>query len=189
MVPYTVTLSARQRIGSRAAILWIAAVLLLPVLGCGEGASTGLLPASFIADSTECFVPTEAEEWAARVIDLTNEERLAVGLPPLATNTLLARIAGDYACEMIENDFFDHVSPVTGSTVGSRALQYGYFFRKVGENLAGGQTSPEQVISEWMNSEGHRANILDEDFIEIGVSVRAGGYYKWYWVQEYGLPR
>lgn len=101
----------------------------------------------------------------------------------------MTRLSSDYACEMIEGNYFEHTDPVTGSTVGSRALQANYYFKKVGENLAGGFTSPEETMTQWMDSPGHRANILDPDFIEMGASVRTGGSYRWYWVQEFGLPR
>jgi len=172
-----------------AAVLSLVAGVLAAAAGC-EGPSSEILAGTAGSDNAYiCFVPLEADEWAARVIELVNDERARDGKPPVSANAVLTRIAEDYACEMIEGDFFDHVSPITGSTVGSRALQYGYYFRKVGENLAGGQASPEQVMSEWMASDGHRANILDEDFVDIGVAVRTGGEYRIYWVQEFGLPR
>jgi uncharacterized protein YkwD len=163
--------------------------LLLAATGCGQGPGTAVLSGTFVAPSNQCGVPAEAEQYATRVIELVNEERANQSLPSLATNAILADMATSYACEMIEGDFFDHVSPVTGSTVGSRALQAGYYFKKVGENLAGGQTSPEQVMSEWMASTGHKENILDKDFVEMGAVVRTGGSYNWYWVQEFGFPR
>ena len=177
-------------LGRMAAISLLAA-LLVGAAGC-EGPSTGILGVAAdndaLLDST-CAPPLVAEEWVARVIELVNDERALQGLSPLSATAILTNIAEDYACEMIEGSFFDHISPVTGSTVGSRALQYGYMFRKVGENLAGGQESPEQVLSEWMDSPGHRANILDADYTEMGAAVRLGGEFGIYWVQEFGLPR
>lgn len=168
------------------------AVILLVVMGmaaagCNQGPGTTVLSGQFTASG--CGVPAEAEQYATRVVEMVNEERANQGLAPLSTNAVLADMATSYACEMIEGDFFDHTSPVTGSTVGSRALQAGYYFKKVGENLAGGQTTPEQVMSEWMASPGHKQNILDQDFVEMGTVVRTGGSYGWYWVQEFGLPR
>jgi len=180
------SLSSLHPCASTGRLICALAVLLLMV-GCGDAGSEILGGAA--TTDYHCITPLVAEEWAARVVQLTNEARAEEGLPPLSVNAILTRIAEDYACEMIEGGFFAHESPITGSTVGSRALQYGYYFRKVGENLAGGQESPEQVMSEWMDSPGHRANILDEDFIDIGVAVRMGGEYRIYWVQEFGLPR
>ncbi len=156
------------------------------VVGCGQNPSDAVLGQAFVS---QCGIPPEAEQYATRIVELVNEERMSQGLPPVTTNAVLTDMASNYACEMIDGDFFDHTSPITGSTVGSRALQAGYFFKKVGENLAGGQTSPEQAMSEWMASPGHRENILDRDFIEMGTAVRTGGNYGWYWVQEFGLPR
>ncbi len=174
----------------RAAVVTVAMLAALAAAGCEPGPSAGgVLGENFTAETNECFVPAEAEQFGARIVELVNEERSQQGLPPVAGNATLARIAGDYACQMIENDFFDHTNPITGSTIGSRALQYAYYFTKVGENLAGGFTTPEETMSQWMDSPGHRANILDEDFTELGAAVRTGGYYRWYWVQEFGLPR
>ncbi len=84
-------------------------------------------------------------------------ERQQRGLHPLTINATLARLAGDYGCEMIDGNYFEHTDPTTGSTVGSRALAAGYYFKKVGENLAGGFTSPEETMTQWMDSPGHRA--------------------------------
>jgi uncharacterized protein YkwD len=184
---------ARYRTAERplfGALLLLVAVASLTVAGCSEGPSnpTGLLGASITAGD-ECVTPPEADLYAVRVVDLVNEERVQNGLGPLTTNATLTRLAGDYACEMINGNYFEHVNPVTGSTVGSRALAANYYFKKVGENLAGGFTSPEETVAQWMDSPGHRANILDPDFIEMGAAVRTGGFYRWYWVQEFGLPR
>src|SRR5262249_34669609 len=127
-------------------------------------------------------------QWKDRILELVNEERGKSGLGLLAHNATLEAEAEQYACEMIHYDFFDHVNPVTHSTLGTRARAFGYDFAVVGENLAAGQTSPEQAFHDWMNSPGHRQNILDPRFIELGVSVRAGGDYGLYWVQEFGEP-
>jgi uncharacterized protein YkwD len=59
----------------------------------------------------------------------------------------------------------------------------------IGENLAAGQTSPEQVVTQWMNSPGHRENMLQERFTEVGVGLREGGDYGLYWVLEFGYPQ
>lgn len=171
----------------RAVMLLVVTGLVAAAAGCNQGPGTNVLSGQFV--DTGCGVPAEAEQYATRVVEMVNEERAGQGLAALSTNAVLADMATSYACEMIEGDFFDHVSPITGSTVGSRALQAGYYFKKVGENLAGGQTTPDQVMSEWMASPGHQANILDKDFVELGVTVRTGGSYGWYWVQEFGLPR
>jgi len=136
-----------------------------------------------------CVTPVLAAQWAAQVIDLVNSERVSQGLSPVVSNATLTEMAEDYACEMILGDFFAHENPLTGSTVGSRADEHGYDYLIVGENLAAGQHSPAEVVQAWMDSPGHRANILGEEYEQIGVAVRTGGGYGVYWVQEFGLPR
>lgn len=175
----------------RAVFVSFALGLVSAVIGCqpGPSAGTNVLGATFTDAANTCAAPAEAEQYASRIVDLVNEERQMHGLRPLRINATLTRLSSDYACEMIEGDFFEHTDPVSGSTVGSRALQSGYYFKKVGENLAGGFASPEETMAQWMESPGHRANILDPDFVEMGAAVRIGGSYHWYWVQEFGLPR
>lgn len=136
-----------------------------------------------------CGVPNLAETWVAEVLVLVNEERAAVGLAPLTQNATLAAQAEQYACEMVYYNFFDHVNPVTGSTLADRSADFGYEYQVIGENLAAGPRTPNDVVNAWMNSEGHRANILDVRFTELGVGVREGGNYGLYWVQEFGTPR
>ncbi len=127
-------------------------------------------------------------QWKNRIFELVNEERALVGLHPVTLNTTLEAQATEYACEMILYQFFDHVNPVTDSTLSARADQFGYDYYFIGENLAAGQTTPEEAMRDWMNSPGHRANILEPRFIELGVGVRVGGDYGVYWVQEFGEP-
>jgi uncharacterized protein YkwD len=135
-----------------------------------------------------CTNPGNKDALVARMVELVNLERTRRGLNPVTLDPLLCKIADDYACEMIDKGFFDHTNP-DGQGPGQRAINTGYIFLAIGENLAGGQNSPEQAMKEWMNSkEGHRENILDAQWREIGVSVRLGGIYGIYWVQEFGNP-
>ncbi|MFQ6047833.1 MAG: CAP domain-containing protein [Phycisphaerae bacterium] len=148
------------------------------------------LPGSGVAgQQSVCQVPEQAESFVERVVELVNLERTSRGLEPLSVNATLTQIARDYACQMITGGFFAHTNPLTGAGLADRANQYGYGFLKIGENLAAGQQSPEQVMQAWMDSPDHAANILDDEFVEIGVAVRTGGRYEIYWVQEFGLPR
>lgn len=153
----------------------------------GLGSTTGGATQVGAVDDV-CARPAAGEEWQADVLALVNQERAAVGLPALVHSDTLARQAEGYACELAFYDFFDHENPVTGSTLADRAEQYGYDYRLLGENLAAGQPTPEQAVSEWMDSPGHRANILNEGFTELGVGVITGGSYGIYWVQEFGRP-
>lgn len=135
-----------------------------------------------------CDEPVRADEWRAEILALVNAERQRAGLNPVVSSVTLTMQATQYACEMIQYDFFDHVNPVTGSTLGDRARQFGYDFYIVGENLGAGQATPRQVFRDWMDSPGHRRNILDPRFVELGVGVAVGGRYQIYWVQEFGQP-
>jgi uncharacterized protein YkwD len=141
------------------------------------------------ADTAPCNEPASADQWKEQVLELVNQERTSRGLGALAVNVRLESEAERYACELIQYDYFAHVNPDTGETLAQRAVQAGYSYQVIGENLAAGQTTPGEVMQDWMASEGHRENILDPRFVEIGIAVRTGGDYGTYWVQEFGLPR
>lgn len=137
----------------------------------------------------DCVRTSYASQYAWEVVQLTNLERASRGLEPLEWNNNLAEAAAAMCCEMINRDFFDHVDP-DGKNVVDRAEAAGYTsWYMLGENLAGGQYSPEEVVQAWMDSPGHRENILEPDFTEIGVAYREGGSYRTYWTQVFGTPR
>lgn len=160
------------------AIVWLA--------GCPAADSGGPVKPVFGAKS---LVPESADAMADRLIDLINQARLGQGLKPLQKNPTLSRLAEEYAARLIERKFFSHLDPGTGFGPGQRALQNGYLFLSVGENLAAGQTAPEAVVEDWMAStEGHRENILSVQWKEVGAAVRTGGEYGTYWVVEFGNP-
>jgi uncharacterized protein YkwD len=138
--------------------------------------------------TSQCAVPTDEEGIEQEVLRLVNEIRLTEGLSQLTWSSLLSEIGEEYACTMIESDFFAHVDPDTQEGPGERAIKGGYVFLALGENLAGGQQTPQAVVDAWMNSESHRDNILNPIWQEMGVGVRRGGDYGIYWVQEFGNP-
>lgn len=120
---------------------------------------------------------------AAQVVALVNAERAKAGCGPLTFNATLARAAQGHSDDMAARDFFDHTNP-DGAGPGDRVTAAGYPWSTYGENIAKGQSSAEQVMEAWMNSPGHRANILNCDFKEIGVGIHdAGGPY---WTQVFG---
>src|SRR6476620_525232 len=106
-----------------------------------------------------------------RVLELTNIERSKLGLSPLILNTQLLNAAENHSQNMALQDFFSHTGK-DGSSLGSRISATGYQFSAAAENIAAGSSTPEQVVSSWMNSSGHRANILNPNLKEIGI-----GYY------------
>ncbi|KDN19474.1 CAP domain-containing protein [Amycolatopsis rifamycinica] len=117
----------------------------------------------------------------AQVITLVNDERGKAGCAPLTEESHVTKAAQDFSDQMSAENFFSHTSP-DGTTFDQRIKQAGY--PKPGaENIARGQTSAAQVMDSWMNSEGHRANILNCSLKKIGVGVTTAG---WYWVQDFG---
>lgn len=130
-------------------------------------------------------------EFQARVLELTNQERLSRGLDPLTYDSRLNLAAEQYSELLATQDRVGHVGP-DGSTATDRANAAG-FPGGVGENLGYGYTSPEEVVNGWMNSDGHRANILNPDYNSIGIGYfyleNDTGSENWnhYWTQKFGL--
>lgn len=123
-------------------------------------------------------------QFEQQVVDLTNQERTQHGLPELKVDNELANMAGKKAQDMIDNNYFDHNSPTYGSPFDMMS-QFGISYTSAGENIAAGQSTPQEVVDGWMDSPGHRANILNEDYTYIGVGHVEGGSYGHYWVQEF----
>ncbi|MHA0855346.1 CAP domain-containing protein [Paenibacillus sp. CMAA1364] len=115
----------------------------------------------------------------SQVVELVNKERSKAGLKPLVSDAKLANMALDKAKDMSNNNYFAHQSPTFGSPF-DMMKQYGISYSYAGENIAKGQKTPADVMQAWMNSEGHRANILSTNFTTIGV-----GYFNGHWVQEF----
>ena len=115
------------------------------------------------------------------VIRLVNEIRTQHGLKELTYNWELSRVARFKSQDMKDNKYFSHTSPVYG-TPFQMMKEFGITYRSAGENIARGQTSPQAVVNAWMNSSGHRANILNASFTQIGVGYVADGNY---WTQMF----
>ena len=126
-----------------------------------------------------------------QVVELTNAERAKADLQPLKLNDRLTGAALDHSNDMAHDDFFSHTG-VDGSTVSDRVKNSSYEYSTAGENIAAGQTSAAEVVEDWMNSPGHRANILNPNYTEIGVGYEylendTGKFnYERYWTQVFG---
>ncbi|MDX3456483.1 CAP domain-containing protein [Streptomyces sp. ME02-8801-2C] len=131
------------------------------------------------------LMPGDLERTAAEVIELTNRERARAGLPPLASDALLARAAQAHSTDMVARAFYSHTGP-DGSQPWDRAAAAGSTRRTIGENIACGQRSAAEVVEGWMNSPGHRANILKREFTHIGIGFAGGGKAGTYWTQLFG---
>ncbi|MEU8743624.1 CAP domain-containing protein [Streptomyces parvulus] len=123
----------------------------------------------------------------AQVLALVNEERAAAGCSPVTANDRLTRAADDYSDVMASSGVMSHTGP-DGSTMASRVEAAGYQWSTLGENIARGQADAASVMDSWMNSEGHRANILNCSFKELGVGVHFGDGGPW-WTQDFGTGR
>lgn len=124
------------------------------------------------------------KEIEREVIELVNQERVKNGLKPLKANWELSRIARYKSNDMRDNNYFSHDSPIYGSPF-TMIKAFGISYRSAGENIAAGQKTAWEVMQSWMNSPGHRANILNASFTEIGVGYATGGKYKTYWTQMF----
>lgn len=163
------------------------------VRAVGQGYADGLagLARDFGVDVADEDAEEDGEPDAAplaEVLTRTNAERTRRGLGELTVDTRLARAAHAHSADMVRRGFFAHENP-DGQQVWDRAAAAGYAYRKVAENIAAGQRSAEEVVLGWMNSPGHRANILDAELSEIGVGRVEGGPYGVYWTQVFGTPR
>lgn len=123
------------------------------------------------------------EDYAYQVAAIVNQEREAYGLAPLKYSDELSRAANVRAGEI--QSYFSHTRP-DGRSCFTAITDMGIKYRAVGENIAYGQRDPAEVMNAWMNSSGHRANILSEnyDYIGIGVTSRNGVYY---WSQFFAI--
>jgi uncharacterized protein YkwD len=124
---------------------------------------------------------------AKEVLRLTNVQRAANGCDALTWNTKLATAAAKHSADMAANDYFSHDS-LDGRDPFQRMKDEGYSFSAAAENIAAGQPTPADVVDGWMNSSGHRANILNCGLTELGVGVARGGSYGVYWTQDFGTP-
>ncbi|MFD9408153.1 CAP domain-containing protein [Streptomyces sp. NPDC059989] len=121
------------------------------------------------------------------VLALVNKERGAAGCGPLATNARLSAAARTYSDTMARSGVMSHTGP-DGSTMTSRVEAAGYEWSRLGENIARGQADADAVMNAWMNSSGHRANILNCAFKEIGIGVHKGDGGPW-WTQDFGTGK
>jgi uncharacterized YkwD family protein/spore coat assembly protein SafA len=141
---------------------------------------------SMIYPGQKLTVPTinDIKAKEAEVIRLVNVERSKKGLAPLAANWQLARVARYKSQDMINKNYFSHTSPTYGSPFDMMEA-FGVRFSAAGENIAMGQRTPAEVVTAWMNSPGHRANILSPSYNQLGVGLATSSSGKNYWTQMF----
>lgn len=128
---------------------------------------------------------TKAAE--AEVVRLVNIERGKIGLQPFSINWEVARVARYKSQDMINKHYFSHTSPTYGSPFNMMET-FGIKFSAAGENIAMGQRTPAEVVNAWMNSPGHRANILNTSYTQIGVGLAKDSNGTCYWTQMFIKP-
>jgi len=175
---------------------------------CGGGGESAPVAASPAATASSpgtadagaagtCNLP----DFAAGVLARVNQFRAAgatcgshgafAPAPGLAWNLALTQAADSHSRDMVANNFFSHTG-ANGSNAGQRITAAGYDWRAYGENIAAGQTSINAVVDGWMASEGHCANIMNAELLDIGVACEAGSIstvYRTYWSMELGRAR
>jgi uncharacterized protein YkwD len=164
------------------AMLRHAMPLLILLVSC----STGGRPAHAASPAARS---ASVEKRILRVVQLTNEVRVYHGLAPLQLHPALMRSAQWMAQDMVQHNYLRHTDH-SGREIDPRLPAFGYSdYREIGENIAGGQLTPEEVVTDWMRSPGHRSNVLNPTFREVGVAHLSSEntHYKHYWVQDFGV--
>ncbi|MFC4025714.1 CAP domain-containing protein [Oceanobacillus longus] len=123
----------------------------------------------------------QLNQFEQEVVELTNQERAKQGLSALQIDTELSKVAREKSNDMAVNNYFDHNSPTYGSPF-DMMKSFGITYNTAGENIAQGQRTPAEVVEAWMNSEGHRANILNGNYTHIGVGYVEQGNH---WTQQF----
>ncbi|MGB8427989.1 MAG: CAP domain-containing protein [Desulfobacterales bacterium] len=133
------------------------------------------------------LVGLAAADFESDVIELVNSERAARDLHALSYSEELTVAARRHSQDMAAQDYFSHTS-LDGRLFNERITAAGYEYRTCGENIAAGQPTPAAVVKGWMNSDGHRANILSPDYCDIGVGYAPAeaASYAHYWTQDFG---
>ncbi len=127
------------------------------------------------------------QSFETEVIRLINIERTNRGIPALVTNWQLSRVARYKSQDMINKNYFSHTSPTYGSPF-TMMQNFGLKFSAAGENIAYGQRSAQEVVTAWMNSPGHRANILSLAYTQTGVGAAKKSDGTFYWTQMFMKP-
>lgn len=164
----------------------LALTLLLAACGGATSDTADALAGSNLGPPGETMSDTELA-WAMEVLDLTNRERILNNLPTLAWHDEAAQVGFEHAVDMRVRNFFDHTNP-DGIGPSTRLSNAGVAWWSMGENIARGQDTPQQVVDAWMNSTGHRANILNSNYTHLGVGVHIGPPQGPWWVQVFLRP-
>ncbi len=132
---------------------------------------------------------SQSGSFQQQILTLVNVERRKANLQPLTLNNQLGQAAQNHTNDMVSKSYFSHTSP-SGGTMTSRVNATGYVYSTIGENIAAGSSTANTTMTQWMNSPGHRANILNPKFRELGVGYApSNDQYRYYWTQVFGSAR
>ena len=132
------------------------------------------------------FDAKELSEDEAKILELTNRERKQQNLPPLKPDPVLMKLARTHAAAMARLDKVGH--DVDGKTFAQRMEEAKYSASRAGENVAEGQRTPAEAMADWMQSPGHKSNILQADYTQVGVASAKSKSGKHYWTQIFAKP-
>lgn len=146
-------------------------------------------PKPATAPTQQAVQPSQNGSVQQQILTLVNVERKKVNLQPLTLNSKLGQAAQNHTNDMVSKSYFSHTSP-SGGTMTSRVKATGYVYSTIGENIAAGSSTATATMTQWMNSPGHRANILNPKFRELGVGYApSNDQYRYYWTQVFGAAR
>ena len=141
------------------------------------------------APTQQAAQPSQNGNVQQQILTLVNVERKKANLQPLTLNNKLGQAAQNHTNDMVSKSYFSHTSP-SGGTMTSRVNAVGYVYSTIGENIAAGGSTATATMTQWMNSPGHRANILNPKFRELGVGYApSNDQYRYYWTQVFGSAR
>ena len=158
-------------------------------VGCQEiiDANSQVSNPNLIYPGQKLNIPTKSSEEVSteqEILKLVNAERSKQGLSPLTLDWELSRVAKFKSEDMRDNNYFSHNSPTYGSPF-NMMKSFGITYKSAGENIAAGQKTAQAVMTDWMNSSGHKANILSKNYTRLGVGKATGGSYGTYWTQMF----
>jgi uncharacterized protein YkwD len=174
-------------LAKRGSRIWIFPVLaIFIILGINQAFAASPRPL-LAASQEEVTCPSEVE---LEVVTLLNQERANENLPPLTIDMRLMDAARRHNSDMALHDFFSHTGS-DGSSPFDRIADAGYPYRSAGENIAAGYRTAAAAVQAWMNSSGHRANILNSGYEHIGVGhvYESSSSYGYYWTTDFGASR
>ncbi len=187
--PFTASLPGLTRDNTFQAATRLAPALLSVLLVAFATQPTPAQAAPRLPQPATVASPGDAARYVQELLTLINEERRRQGSPPLRLDQRLVQAAQQHAEDMAFNDFFSHLGS-EGTTLDSRLLAVGYSSSLAAENIAAGNATPQATVQQWLRSPGHRQNLLNPEFTDVGFGYARSrlGRFVFYWAQVLGRP-